>query len=73
MKKRLATLAATAAMTMALAAGPASADEIVFLDDDLAEEQAELVEEYYEAFGLDVDEEDVLLHHYYWGPLGLRF
>ena len=34
MKKELAILAATAAMTMALAAGPASANEIVVLDDD---------------------------------------
>ncbi len=34
MKKKLAILAATAAMTMALAAGPASANEIIVLDDD---------------------------------------
>jgi len=32
--KKLAILVAMAAMTMALAAGPASADEIIFLDDD---------------------------------------
>jgi hypothetical protein len=33
MKKKLAILAATATMTMALAAGPASANKIVVLDD----------------------------------------
>ncbi len=79
MKKKLAILVATAAMTTALAAGPASADEIDFLDNDLLdvqgeilEEEAELIEEYYEALGLDIDEEHILLDRY-WGPLGLRF
>ncbi len=79
MKKKLAILVATAAMTTALAAGPASADDIDFLDNDLVnvqgyilEEEAEILEDYYEALGLDIDEEDILLDHY-WGPLGLRF
>ena len=77
MTKKLAVLAVTAAMAAAMAfAGPASADVIRFDDDraDLIEERAEIIEDYYEALGLDVDEEDVILHHYYsWGPLGWWF
>jgi hypothetical protein len=79
MKKKLAILVATAAMTTALAAGPASADDIDFLDNDLInvqgkilEDEAEILEDYYEALGWDIDEEDILLDHH-WGPLGLRF
>ena len=70
MKKKLAILAATAAMAATMAmAGSASAD--VRFDDraDLVEEQAEIIEDYYETLGYDVDEEDIVLHHY-WGPLG---
>ncbi len=74
MKKKLAVLAVTAAMAAAMAfAGPASADVIRFDDDraDLIEERAEIIEDYYEALGLDVDE-DVILYHY-WGPYGWWF
>ncbi len=72
MKKKLAILAATAAMSATMAfAGSASAD-VRFNDDraDRVEDRAEIIEDYYDALGLDVDD-DILL--YYGGHLGWWF